>query len=553
MNTNPPFYVGLCMAGAVSAGAYTAGVMDYLIEALDEWEKRRGQPGVPDHRVVIPVMGGASAGGMTSIITASAINNPIVPVKRMDGDLFRQQPQNKFYHSWVDLVADDMVPLMLDTSDIQKGKILSLLNSSFINSIAQRAIQSDPNQWVNRPYIAEQLKVFVTLSSLRGFWFDISFRSRGKNPDLYYINKHNDYACFQLNTPVYKNDGWIPLDFRTGMATDIARDAAMATGAFPVGLQARTLSRDGQQVNDNPWLKVITDINPVPQGAFDTLNVDGGMINNEPFEKVRDVLISITGQTNPYDYHNFNTFTSTVLMIDPFPSLPPEYDPNDHLFSVVGSTLGTLIDQVRIKPETLVDAMDSNLAGQYLIAPSRQVPQIDGSEAHEELGAKAIACGSFSGFGGFFHKEFRIHDYFLGRANCEKFLRDHFTVPADSTNLITAGYTSLSEEEKKQFRSNTDEGRTYPIIPIFAPRTQGKYLPTFSSGTNWPVQNKKFIDNYEGKVRKRVDALIMNLSNYKPLTKFLVKIGAWVVLNRKLARVALDSVKESLTGHQLLK
>jgi hypothetical protein len=28
------FYVGLCMAGAVSAGAYTAGVMDYLLEAL---------------------------------------------------------------------------------------------------------------------------------------------------------------------------------------------------------------------------------------------------------------------------------------------------------------------------------------------------------------------------------------------------------------------------------------------------------------------------------------------------------------------------------------
>ncbi len=277
------------------------------------------------------------------------------------------------------------------------------------------------------------------------------------------------------------------------------------------------------------------------------------MINNEPFEKVRDVLISLTGQTNPYDYHNFNTFTSTVLMIDPFPSLPPEYDPDDQLFSVVGSTLGTLIDQVRIKPETLVDAMDSNLAGQYLIAPSREVPQLDGSESRDQLGAKAIACGSFSGFGGFFHKEFRIHDYFLGRANCEKFLRDHFTVPADSTNLITAGYASLTEEEKKVFCSATDEQRTYPIIPIFTPRTKGKYLPTFCSGTNWPVQNKKFIDSYKSKVRKRVDALIMNLSDYKPMTKFLVKIGAWVVLNRKLAGVALDSVKKSLTEHQLLK
>jgi hypothetical protein len=30
--------IGLVLAGAVSAGAYTAGVIDFLIEALDAWE-----------------------------------------------------------------------------------------------------------------------------------------------------------------------------------------------------------------------------------------------------------------------------------------------------------------------------------------------------------------------------------------------------------------------------------------------------------------------------------------------------------------------------------
>ena len=35
------FYIGICMAGAVSAGAYTAGVIDYLLEALTEWERRK--------------------------------------------------------------------------------------------------------------------------------------------------------------------------------------------------------------------------------------------------------------------------------------------------------------------------------------------------------------------------------------------------------------------------------------------------------------------------------------------------------------------------------
>ena len=57
--TGTTFYIGLCMAGAVSAGAYTAGVIDFLLEALENWEKHRGKKGVPNHLVKIPVMGGA--------------------------------------------------------------------------------------------------------------------------------------------------------------------------------------------------------------------------------------------------------------------------------------------------------------------------------------------------------------------------------------------------------------------------------------------------------------------------------------------------------------
>ena len=94
------FYIGLCMAGAISAGAYTAGVMDYLIEALEEWEKRRGQLGVPAHRVKIPVMGGSSAGGMTAIMSAGALNDPIIPVRSLTpGHIEQRIPWNKFYHS----------------------------------------------------------------------------------------------------------------------------------------------------------------------------------------------------------------------------------------------------------------------------------------------------------------------------------------------------------------------------------------------------------------------------------------------------------------------
>ena len=114
-NQNKPFRIGLCMAGAVSAGAYTAGVMDYLVEALSEWEKRRGESNVPSHSVVIPIMGGASAGGMTAVLAASTINNPVSAVGLpKPGKLMAEQPENKLYNSWVDLLQQDMFPKMLE-------------------------------------------------------------------------------------------------------------------------------------------------------------------------------------------------------------------------------------------------------------------------------------------------------------------------------------------------------------------------------------------------------------------------------------------------------
>src|SRR5579883_2253275 len=79
-----PFHIALNMAGAVSAGAYTAGVLDFLVEALDEWyeakESQRAAHGddiqwwtIPAHDVRLDVMSGASAGGMCAAIGAVAL------------------------------------------------------------------------------------------------------------------------------------------------------------------------------------------------------------------------------------------------------------------------------------------------------------------------------------------------------------------------------------------------------------------------------------------------------------------------------------------------
>lgn len=549
------FKVGICMAGAVSAGAYTAGVMDYLIEALQEWENQRGNPGVPGHKVEIPVIGGASAGGMTGIIVASALNGKITPIDKPTDNLMEEHPENKFYNAWVDLTGEDMFSKMLDTSDIKPGEVVSGLNSNFIDDIANKMVATPTTGWQALPeFIADDLKVFTTLSNLAGFNYGADFQSAGPHDSKYKMVVHNDYACFQLTERtdiVPPNNGWIPLNLKNGINLQTARDAAMATGAFPVGLKSRQLNRDAAYVNAIPFLHDVLTNTPVANGQLNTLNVDGGLINNEPFEKVRQVLQQASGQPQE-NGNDHNTFTSTVLMIEPFPTKEPvPISKSQNILNVVGLTLSSMITQMRSKPIQIANALDDNCAGQYLISPARIVVGPDGV-SKDITGELAIACGALNGFSGFLNKEFRVHDYFLGRYNCKVFLRDYFTVPATAlteNKIFANGYAGI---DASKFKSTKEDA--YQIIPVFADKTDYTF-PNFKfrSGTNWPIIQEQDIDKFESGIGKRVQALLLNSIDLSWLNKGLLWLGAKALLNRMLTKSAIETVKSNLREWELLK
>ena len=84
MSDNGTFELGIVMAGAVSGGAYTAGVMDFLIEALDAWEKAKHDgEDVPSHGVRIKVMTGTSAGAMNTALAAVMFNEDFEHVREV--------------------------------------------------------------------------------------------------------------------------------------------------------------------------------------------------------------------------------------------------------------------------------------------------------------------------------------------------------------------------------------------------------------------------------------------------------------------------------------
>ncbi len=97
------------MSGAISAGAYTAGVFDFLIEALDEWERaRRGEiagvdpASIPNHHVGLKVMSGASAGAITAAIGAVALADAGERPRVFDDDPARIKCYlPKLFDAWV--------------------------------------------------------------------------------------------------------------------------------------------------------------------------------------------------------------------------------------------------------------------------------------------------------------------------------------------------------------------------------------------------------------------------------------------------------------------
>lgn len=560
------FKLGITMAGAVSAGAYTAGVMDYLIETFEKWEAAKkqnrdigqGNPGyddsIPMHDVEIDILSGASAGGMTAVIASAALQyrfRPVTPDTRKDN---AHKAQNPLYHTWVDLTQDDMIPVLFNTDDISKETgVVSLLNSRFKEVISKRVVHQFSGTPYYRPYLSPRLEVMVSLSNLNGIPFDIGFKGNADKTNLYRTTSHRDYAHFVIAED-YRKDGLIPVSFSKDQNLESLRNAAMATGAFPIGLAARPLSRERAYLDESKY------INPLygEQGYqlnisdnYETLNSDGGMLNNEPFEITGQILLDKTGQDKAAS-EDHNTFESTVLMVDPFPSEPEDLETlkqkklDPAILSIVGLLIGTMRGELAFKRNALEVAFSEDNYSRFLIAPKRY-----GKNNKEYQGNMAIACGSLGGFGGFFEKGFREHDFYLGRRNAQYFLRRHFAIPADSTNpLIASGYSPAAKE---RFEIGNGGVSFIPIIPDLDYDKNDLQKNSEPLGPqDWPKFDSRRFDELEKLIVNRLKVIILELTKLKGFFKALGSIGIWL-FRKKMGKAIIDVIRKDFEKRDLLK
>ena len=199
-NDDGTFHLGINMAGAVSAGAYTAGVLDFLTEALEEWyaAKASANPAVPMHDISIDVFSGASAGGMCAAIASAMLQGSFEHIRNPQ-DPTVTGTNNRFYESWVNKI--DIEPL-LQQRDLENGApVMSLLDSTIIDEIADYALTPGPA--TRRPYIAESLTLFLTLTNVRGTPYSLNGDAEGSAEEdtAYYGDKLQFETVLGLGTP----------------------------------------------------------------------------------------------------------------------------------------------------------------------------------------------------------------------------------------------------------------------------------------------------------------------------------------------------------------
>ncbi|WP_339947975.1 hypothetical protein [uncultured Albimonas sp.] len=294
-----PFLLGLTLAGSVSAGAYLAGVTDFLIRALDAHATAN-----PERPVVLKVISGTSGGGTSaSLAVASLLDGS---PSELHAGTYRLDPEagpgaasprdysfalRRLHDIWVTELSLTVDPLdrareaaaarpatpplpedettregLLDVADLSAARAArlpapSLLNGVAIDRAANRALADVRwNRGAPYPFVAEPLDLFITTTNVQGVVYKVRFdRNSAHLMSRHAMARHfavhglggrpigspwlEAYHDRGLRLQAPERGGAVDLRARSRTRAATAwthlRETAMASGAFPVGLPPR--------------------------------------------------------------------------------------------------------------------------------------------------------------------------------------------------------------------------------------------------------------------------------------------------------------------------
>lgn len=470
-----PRRLAITIAGAVSLGSYEAGV---LCEVLDAIHQHNSDPATgADEKIVIDVLTGASAGGMTAIILAQKL--------LYSADEFRGPYDNPLYDAWVRRI--DLEGLQATQDD--EPALHSIFSSNLIQQIAREVLlgryQKTPLPPRQRhASVGDELRVGVALTNLNGVAYGYPVKPSGQ---FTYIEYCDQLTRHVVASSCDNSDFWQPL-----------AHAAVGSGAFPMAFRPPDLSRSAQGEPDYPAQAMVPWANDPRLFTY----TDGGVLQNQPLGMAKNLVDLVDGHENqdsryylfvsPHDkdpqtsdsFHSANAdyfhllarLVGVVMGQAGFQDWITAKGVNEKiaLLDARAAGLATAIQQGQIDadalaktatsilalffqggshlspgataPETLADAR-RRIADQYRDLMSRLAATPGVADAFRDavlafetaagLGARdhmtiygvtakdtELAGAGFQAFLGFFDQTFRDHDYDVGRQHARAVLCD---------------------------------------------------------------------------------------------------------------------------------
>jgi Patatin-like phospholipase len=264
--------LAISIAGAVSLGSYEAGV---LFEFLDAIRQHNNNPVTKDHdRIVIDVLTGASAGGMTAIILAQKL--------LFEAGQFQGAYDNPLYNTWVTRIS----LVGLQATDNSEAASESLFSTNLLNAISREVLMQRYATPILAPAqrhaaVGEAIRLGVALTNLNGVAYGYSVTPGGR---FSYVD-YSDQLTRHVTAPICDTGNfWEPLC-----------SAAVACGSFPIAFRVQDMMRSARGEPDDytgdnlePW-----DHDPT---AF--TYSDGGILQNQPLGMAKNLVDMIDRHTN---------------------------------------------------------------------------------------------------------------------------------------------------------------------------------------------------------------------------------------------------------------
>ncbi|MCA8907905.1 MAG: patatin-like phospholipase family protein [Rhodospirillaceae bacterium] len=571
------FELGLALAGTVSAGAYTAGFIDFLIEALDEYQRHGLGGGQQPHRVKLRVISGTSGGAIVAAQAGRALYRRFQPMAH--GGTEKAGRQNIFYDTWVNRIDIGTLLEMADLDEVEDfAGVASLLNTGGIDRLAAANLAYMPGEesFAPRDWVGDPLDIIFTEFNLRGIPYRVPYAEIGGRARHQSFMDHADHVRFQLLRPdggAKARPDALAIDPATTPYCRTFGEAALGSAAFPVALRARTIARPlrhylyrGQRntreetapdgtgvIYRDIFAPLDLDGEVLAQGRFTNpaqtyayVAVDGGVANTEPVELARTTLAGVLGR-NPRTALDANRAVVLVAPLFSPQSMPAGPPPDRNTGAQAADILAALVPAMRrqalFSTAALQLAGDADIYSRFMVLPSRPWPNTGDPVT---IGHQAIAGAGLSGFLGFLDRRYRHHDFRLGRHNAWLFLKTEFLL--DAENAVFTGWKAASLKAERATHAVTHKGRDFlPIVPLVGTAAAEPEMP------DWPQGGIADRDRTERAMRRRIERLadLLPLEGGKGGGVFsaawwYIKAGYLEPLEEAMESRAMDKIRSAI-------